>query len=203
MVALADLMPASFRGARFLCPRDHVNQGRNSIRHQYPGSSRSYVEDNGSNSPEYHLTCFLHNGSGTLAADWNRLVAALNKPGPGTLRHPWLGSKFCAVKGPWKVSRDDKDSGVLEVDITFLETGAPSFPGLVTNIAASISSLSAAAVTASFAAFQAKFTLPTSPFSQAYVTNIAKGVGDAAVANFPSTAAIATSAAAVEVGLEE
>lgn len=150
MVALSDLAPASFRGARFLCPRDHVEQGRNTIDHHYPDSNRRYAEDNGFTPPVYHITAYLH-GAG-LRGQFNALAAALNTPGPGTLAHPWLGSHLCAVKGPWKVVRDDKDSGVLEIEITFLETSPTAlFPGAVSGIAALVSGLSGGLVPALFA----------------------------------------------------
>ena len=190
MVALVDLQPASFRGAAFLCPHDHVKEGRNTIDHKYPNSSYRYAEDNGYTPPEFDMTCVLHGPN--LLADFSRLRAALNTPGPGTLRHPWYGAQFCAVKGPWKVSREDRDSGVLELDVTFLVTGPPAFPGLVSNIAATISTLSASAVAASFAAFTAQFNLPRSPFSQAYIANLMRNTTTVVHAQFPRTADVAS-----------
>lgn len=192
MVALADLAPASFRGAPFLVPRDHVEEGRNTINHLYPGSQNRYAEDNGATPPEFHLTCFLHGLD--LMARWARLRAALNQPGPGTLMHPWYGAQFCAVKGPYKVVRDDKDSGVLELQICFLVTGPPVYPSLVTGIAASISTLSAKAIALSFSTFLDEVRSPTSPFSKQYVQDIIAGVGTSAAAQFGSTSSVVTAA---------
>ena len=199
MVALVDLQPASFRGAAFLCPKDHVKEGRNTIDHKYPNSSYRYAEDNGYTPPEFDMTCVLHGPN--LLSDFSRLRSALNTPGPGTLRHPWYGAQYCAVKGPWKVCRDDRDSGVLELEVTFLVTGPPAFPGLVSGIAATISTLSASAVTASFAAFTAEFKMPGAPFSQDYVVNLMNNVASTVHANFPKTADVASAANSVFNGM--
>jgi prophage DNA circulation protein len=98
-----------------------------------------YAEFNGYTPPEFHITAILH-GTGLLA-QFSALKAALNRPGPGTLKHPWYGSQYVAVVGPWKVSRDDKDSGVLHLDIKFAVTSGSMFPASVSGIAATVTAL--------------------------------------------------------------
>jgi prophage DNA circulation protein len=167
MVALRDLQPSSYRGVRFLVPKDKAEEGRKSIPHHYPDSPVRYVEDNGYCPPEFELSIVLHGRN--LLSDWAELRAALNRPGPGTLMHPWYGPQFCSVMGPWKVTREDGFLGELHLEVKFSVTGPPSFPGLVTGIAAAVTGLSAQFLTQLFSAFTGRFGLPVSPVSAAVV----------------------------------
>ena len=191
MVALNDLAPASFRGAGFLVPRDHASEGRNTIDHKFPNKTDRYAEDNGGTPPQFNLTCVLHGA--TLAYDWSRLRSALNVPGPGTLRHPWYGSQLCQVKGPWKVSRDDKDSGVLQIEVEFLVTSnGPSFPSLNgIGIAATITGLSGSAISSIFSSFSSNFSLPVGAVSQNFVTGMLNKIAGSVAGKFGSVENVA------------
>src|SRR5262249_17175847 len=119
-----------------------------------------YAEDNGGTPPEFHITAYLHGL--TLLADFARLRAALNTPGPGTFRHPWYGAQICAVRGPWKVMRDDRDARVLELEICFLVPGPPAYPSITPSVAASIAYLSTQAVESAWAPFNVQSGAPPS-----------------------------------------
>lgn len=147
---LSDLQPASFRGAAFLVPKDSFEDGRNTIDHLYPDSSLHYMEDNGKHPEEFSVTAILHGAN--LPAKLRRLKSALNTPGPGTLKHPYFGSKFVAVCGPYKGERTDSNSGVITLEIKFKVTGPP-LTSLVSGISAVVSSLAGSAVSALYAAF--------------------------------------------------
>lgn len=177
MVALRDLQPASFKGARFLVPKDHLDLGRNTVLHKYPAKpgNGQYAEDNGGIPNEFHLTAYLHGPN--LQSDWASLKSALNSPGPGTLNHPWDGNRLCQHHGPAKVTRDDKDSGVLEITLTFYETlGAGVFPSIAGVIAASISGLAGNAIASALGSFAANFQLPQSATSQTYIASLMGGL---------------------------
>lgn len=189
MFGYAGLQPASFRGASFLCPNDKDQGGVNCVHHKFPGSRSHYVEPNGVEQGEYHLKCVLHGPD--LLGQWSRLQAALDTPAVGTLKHPWLGVKLCVARAPWHVTRDDRDIGVLEVEVTFLETGPPKFPGIVVGIAASISGLSASAISLSFANLTANFAVPTGQISSAYVSSVMGGVAASVLSRFPQVADVA------------
>lgn len=192
---LDDLRAASFRGAHFLCPNDHLEEGRNVIAHHYPGSSVLFAEDNGGYPPEFTLTCIIH-GPNWLA-DYSRLRTALNRPGPGTLKHPWYGSQTCAAK-KWRAKRRDDDLGVIELEVCFLAT-TPSaiFPAQITGIAASISTLAAGAIGAIFTGFSAGFSVPTSPYSQQSVGTLMGNVATSVSVQFPTTGDVATAASSI------
>lgn len=147
---LSDLQPASFRGASFLVPKDSFEDGRNTIDHLYPDSSMHYMEDNGKHPEEFSVTAILHGPN--LPAKLRRLKSALNTPGPGTLKHPYFGSRFVAVCGPYKGERADSNAGVITLEIKFKVTGPP-LTSLISGVSAVVSSLAGSAITALYASF--------------------------------------------------
>lgn len=172
---LADLQPASFRGVRFLVPSDDTEEGRNTIRHSYPDASFAYLEDNGRHPPEFKLTAIL-TGPG-LPGKFAALRNALTRPGPGMLKHPYYGSQYVMVDGKFRVSRDDRDAGVLELDIPFSVTGPPSLPGAVSGVAAYVSGLATSALTSLFDAFKAQYGDPLTAESTRVVADIIRDAG--------------------------
>jgi prophage DNA circulation protein len=139
MSALDDLRPASFRGVRFLVPSGSIEEGRQAIVHNYPGSSSQYVEDNGFIPAKFKQEIIVSgpNAVGKL----NALRSALNAVGPGTLIHPIDGAVFVQVDGKFTVKWADTELGVYKLDVTFATTGGAVFPGVVTGIASSVISL--------------------------------------------------------------
>lgn len=201
---LADLQPASFRGARFLVPKDSFEDGRNTIEHLYPDSSLHYMEDNGKHPGEFSVTAILHGAD--LQAKLRRLMRALNTPGPGTLKHPYFGSKLVAVCGPYKGERQDTNSGVITLDIKFKETGPPLLPALVSGVAAFVSGLATSAVTALFSQFVANYGVTSLLLSSRdQIGEVVTRLADGAVASFGSSQAglRLSSAAASYVDLPE
>ena len=193
MVMLRDLRPASFRGARFLCPHDTAEEGRNTIDHRYPDSSLRYAEDNGYIPPEFKMTCVLHGNS--VLSDFSALRSALNRPGPGTLHHPWYGTQFCAVKGPWRVKREDRETGVLELEVCFLVTGPAVFPGRTSAIAALVTGLSAQFVGELFTLFQNAYGTPAmSAVTETFMAKQVTAVAETFVTAFGSVEAVQTAA---------
>jgi prophage DNA circulation protein len=152
---LADLQAASFRGARFLVPYDTAEEGRNSIEHNYPDGNQRYLEDNGLESANFQITAILYGPN--IRSDYARLRSALTKPGAGTLQHPWLGRQRVAVMGRYRVKRDDRDAGVLELDIPFGVTSSALFPSLLSGIPASVGGLAQAALATIFADLAARW----------------------------------------------
>lgn len=139
---LDDLQAASFRGARFLVPSDTAEAGRNVIAHEYPDSNQRYLEDNGLNVANFQVTAVLHGPN--IRSDWAQLHRALTRPGVGTLAHPWWGHRRVAVMGRYRVRRDDRNAGVLEVEIPFGETSGANLPGVLSSVPATVGSLAQA-----------------------------------------------------------
>lgn len=183
---LRDLRSASFRGVPFLVPSDTVEEGRTTLDHLYPDSSFRYAEDNGGIPPEFALSIIL--AEPNLPAKYRALRAALTRPGPGTLKHPWYGNQFCQLDGKFKVKRDDKHAGYLEIEAKFLVTGPPLFPALVSSgIPAVVGNLASAAVIAIWDAFSRTYS--ASGVSARTVSSLSDrvvAIGDALVTAFGS-----------------
>lgn len=179
---LHNLQPASFRGAPFLVPSDDAEEGRNSIWHEYPDASHRYIEDNGKIPPCFHIRAVLHGDN--LPGKLSRLRSALNRPGPGVLKHPYYGTQFVSVDQTYRVKREDRQAGVIELDIKFAVTGPPALPGLVSGIAALVTGLASSAVTAAFGAFTEQCRAPRSPNSATVLAEALQDVTSVLEASF-------------------
>lgn len=183
----ADIAPASFRGVRFYVPKDTVEQGRNIIHHNYPDSNLRYDEDNGGHAPTFKFPAWLF-GAG-LPSQVKALHAALNKPGPGTLNHPYLGSWTCAAVGPYKTERSDDDAGVITLDLTFSVTTSGSiFPGVIGGVAAAVSVLAGSAVSSIASSFATSFGAgPLSAISRDAIAGQIQTIGTTMASAFASS----------------
>ena len=179
---LDDLQAAKFRGAPFLVPSDETEEGRNAICHEYPDASFRYVEDNGRIPPKFTLSAVLAEPG--LPAKLNRLRSALNAPGPGVLKHPHYGTQFVQVDGTYRVKREDRQAGVIELEIKFAVTGAPILPGLVSGVAALVTGLAATAVTSMFTAFTKSYGNPSGAVTLATVSSAVASVASQMNASF-------------------
>lgn len=179
-----DLSPASFRGVRFLVPSDTAEEGRNSIRHAYPDASFHYLEDNGRHPPEFKISALLHGDN--LPAKFASLRSALTRPGPGLLKHPYYGRQLCMVDGKFRVKRDDRDAGVIEIEIPFSVTGPPALPGAVSGVAAFVTGLATSALTSLFQSFAGRYGAPISSTSALAVGSAISAIGAVVDAKFSS-----------------
>lgn len=177
-----DLQPASFRGASFLVPRDTTQEGRNSVVHDYPDQAARYVEDNGALPPCFDITALLHGP--TLVSDLKRLRSALTRPGPGVLKHPVFGTHFVMVDQMYSINHTQKNSGVIELDIKFVTTGAPVFPGLVSGIAAVVSQISSSAIQSAFESFLDLYEPPESPYSSMILAENVQTIASELIGHF-------------------
>lgn len=196
-----DLSPASFRGVRFLVPSDTAEEGRNAIHHNYPDAGFRYIEDNGLHAPEFKISAVL--AGDNLPAKYKALRAALNRPGPGLLRHPWYGAQHVMVDGKFRVKRDDRDAGVLEIEIPFAVTGPPSFPGVVGGIPAYVTSLATDLLQNLYDSFVERYAPPFTAASANAVASVIEDVADVIDSRFSdaSTAGAHLAAGAVRAAM--
>src|SRR5262245_15560927 len=126
-----DLMPASFRNARFHCEVNSRENGRRIVVHQFPKKEWPYAEDMGREAMQFIVRAYcivfprdeepeLYRRDYRLARD--TLIKALEQEGPGTLRLPTLGS-FVVVCTRYRVTEEEKLGGYCVFDITFAEQG--------------------------------------------------------------------------------
>jgi hypothetical protein len=188
LVALNELSRASFRGVGFLVPDDDVEEGPNSIRHEYPDRRSQYIEDNGGFAPQFQVKAILK-GPGVVGK-LNALRNALNARGPGTLRHPYYGSRRCSVMGPYKVHRSDGESGPIRLDITFAETAEAMFASGLGAIAAQVPGLAGVAGAAIAAALAGGWQTGLSALSNGVLSQAVGSAFGGYAAAFPGAAGV-------------
>jgi len=180
------LKPASFRGVPFEVESDDGSFGRRVQVHEYPDRDLPFVEDLGRATREMNITAFL------VGADYmekrDRLLAAIEEPGPGALVHPWYGERKVSLKDAVRVSHSSKNGGMCVITMSFVEAGELAFPNARDSLGAQ--SLLAADKVQEVAIddFKQSFSLDQMPAFVAAdalstletgLTNIEKGLGSA------------------------
>lgn len=119
------LMPASFRGVGFYVTSAGIKAGRRTVVHEYPQRDKPYVEDIGRATRQITINAFVVGDDYIKQA--NTLLEAIEKPGQGTLVHPWLGSMTVTLTAVSEL-KFDTALGVATVSFTATEAGELSFP---------------------------------------------------------------------------
>lgn len=129
------LLPASFRGVPFEVTSGSLRAGRRTVVHEYPQRDKPYVEDLGKATRQITIEAFVVGDD--YIARGTALLAEIEKPGSGTLIHPWLGEMTVTVTS---VSELKFDTGLGAAYLTFVatEAGDLEFPvmGIDTQTAA-------------------------------------------------------------------
>lgn len=127
---LKKFRPVSFRGAVFYIDVVESQFGRRQVTHEYPQRDVPFTEDMGRKARQFSITGYLLGDEYQTARD--ALVTACEKPGPGELVHPYMGSiDVCC--GDLKVKEARQDGGYCEVTLTLIEDGENEFPAAVSN----------------------------------------------------------------------
>lgn len=123
------LQPCSFRGVPFFWVGDASGTvGRRGPLHEFPdpaGSRAPYFEDMGRSAR--HFALYGVTIGDNYDVDGDRLIAACEAPGAGTLTHPTRGPLQVAVMDggcAWREST--REGGVRFFTIAFAEAGASS-----------------------------------------------------------------------------
>jgi prophage DNA circulation protein len=119
MSAFDQLLAASFKGVPFLVPSDNETGGRKAVVHEYPGSSRRFVEDLGALQPTFKVKAIIH-GENAIG-DRRRLTEVLSAPGRGQLIHPAVGTRLCMAID-YSIEASDQEVGMFSYDITFVQS---------------------------------------------------------------------------------
>lgn len=146
-VLTEQLQKASFRGVPFEVTSASLTAGRRTVVHEYPQRDKPYVEDLGRASRKLTIKAFVV-GSDYLARA-QRLLAAIEKPGPGTLVHPWLGEMRVTLSAVSELTFDTA-LGVANITFTATEAGELEFPSATSDrtglVLAAADSLSESAI---------------------------------------------------------
>ena len=92
----------------------------------YPNRDKPYTEDLGKITFRPSITAYVVGDDCFDQRD--RLIEALNKPGPGTLVHPTYGELKVCVDGEVRVSTSKSEGRIVRFDLKFVEAGELSYP---------------------------------------------------------------------------
>ncbi|WBT59334.1 DNA circularization protein [Kosakonia oryzendophytica] len=120
------LVDASFRGVAFKVESEDAGVGRRVETHEFPNRDKPYTEDLGKVSFRPNISAYVIGEDCYDQRD--RLIEALNKPGPGTLIHPSYGEVKVCVDGEARVSTSASDGRMVRFDLRFVEAGELSYP---------------------------------------------------------------------------
>ncbi|HGO4162413.1 TPA: DNA circularization protein [Serratia marcescens] len=120
------LQPASFRGVPFNVEEDEGTFGRRVQTHEYPGRDKPYTEDLGRATRRFNVSAYLIGDDYFELRD--RLIQAVETPGPGTLVHPFYGEMVVCIDGEVRVSHSNSAGRMCQVSFNVVESGELSFP---------------------------------------------------------------------------
>ncbi|MBN8486368.1 MAG: DNA circularization N-terminal domain-containing protein [Burkholderiales bacterium] len=116
---------ASFRGVRFHVLANDSAVGRRGALHEYPGRDEPWLEDLGRRARQWTLDAVVLGSD--YAAQRDRLIAAVEQPGPGPLVHPQCGLVQASVLD-CRISESTQAQLVARFTLTFVEAGKSSEP---------------------------------------------------------------------------
>jgi len=131
-----ELQPGSFRGVPFLIDTASTEIGRRIALHEYPLRDTPYAEDLGRKARQFAIECLVLGPDYMAARD--RLIAALEAAGPGTLVHPYFGTRRVVVAQPASVNESTREGGLARFRIPFAEAGEKLEPEATTDTAAQV-----------------------------------------------------------------
>lgn len=149
-----NLQEASLRGVPFKVDEDEATFGRRVQVHEYPNRDKPFAEDLGRATRRFSVQAYLIGDD--FFEQRNRLIEAIEKPGPCTLVHPYYGEMTVTVDDAVRVSHSGSEGRMCRVSFSFIESGELSFPtaGLATGQKLSSSvSIFDDAISSAFSAF--------------------------------------------------
>jgi hypothetical protein len=112
------LQRGSFRGVAFTVISHRTSAGRRLAEHRFAQRDLGYQEDLGRQDRVFTLEAYLVGDD--VADQRDRLLQALETPGPGELIHPWYG-RLWAVARPTDIAESRQERRRVTVTLTFVE----------------------------------------------------------------------------------
>lgn len=171
-----NLRPGSWRDVAFETEDHTFGGGRRGTAHEYPQRDVPYFEDMGRKARKIDLTCFIIGDDYMARRD--AMVAACEKPGPGTLIHPYLGTLQVNCTD-FTVAERASEGRMARFTISFVEAGELRFPAQSSDTGALVGQRADQANFAAKAAFDDVYTTNNLP---GFVPAGTKGTLDAYLA---------------------
>lgn len=148
MIWKENLRTPSFRGVRFFLWNSEREGGRNTVTHEFLGRDVPYTEDVSRTPNTFSIEAFFSGFDYFRQRD--RLIKALETPGPGELVHPYYGTMQVNVTR-YRVRETGSEGNIVRFSIDFVEAGSLVYPsvetrkgGLLSDISDKISSTAVA-----------------------------------------------------------
>ncbi|HXG47681.1 MAG TPA: DNA circularization N-terminal domain-containing protein, partial [Methylomirabilota bacterium] len=148
--------------------------GRRMVVHEYPTRDEPDTEDLGRKAREFTIEAYLLGDDYMAARD--RLVAALEEAGPGTLVHPYRGQISVMVRD-YRLRETTREGGAARISISFVEAGRAFAPQAVVDTARRVNAAAASARASALAAFSGRFSVSGTSFIRLAAEEL---LGDAA-----------------------
>lgn len=110
----------SFRSVEFYVDAAESTFGRRNVLHEYPGRDKPYVDDLGMKARSFRIEAYVIGPD--YMDDRDRLRAAIEKPGPGPLIHPYYGEFQVSVIGGMRIRETPREGGVARISFTVTES---------------------------------------------------------------------------------
>lgn len=167
-----DLQKGSFRGVPFFWQKADGEGGRKTARHDYPQRDETYVEDMGKAPREFTLEVYVLGAN--YMAERDRLIIALEQPGPGTLVHPTFGTLSVSQTSKPRWSETTSEGGICRFTLMFVCAGANQQPSASVDTAAVVATRADVARSAVAAAYVKQVKVAGFPaFVAASLTDLA------------------------------
>ncbi|WP_300657523.1 DNA circularization N-terminal domain-containing protein, partial [Pseudomonas sp.] len=121
-----DYRPGAFRGVPFHLKSSSSSGGRRTVLNEFPLRDEPMTEDLGRRARKFQLSMTVIGPD--YMAQRDRLIAALETAGPGTLMHPFRGELLVAVYGDYSCEESTEQGGLARISATFVEAGATPRP---------------------------------------------------------------------------
>lgn len=132
-----ELRPASYRGVPFFVRSDTLGGGKRIQIHTYPERDEPYIEELGREPRTF--TVVAHLIGGDVWQQRERLVAALEAPGPGKLVLPSRGELLAVCDS---IGRNTELAGaegrISRLELSFVRAGANRFPTAAVDTQAAV-----------------------------------------------------------------
>lgn len=151
------LQKGSFRGAPFFWHRADSEVGRKTARHDYPLRDEAYVEDLGKLPREFTLEVYVLGPEYMAARD--KLIKALEEPGPGTLVHPTMGSMKASLANRARMSESTDEGGMARFTLAFVVSSDNRYPDTAKDTAGTVATRTATAKAAASTDFTDTFSV--------------------------------------------
>lgn len=114
---LPGCLPASFRGVSFFVPDASTEAGRRVAETLFPGVDRAAYDDFGLRPAVVTVDGLMVGDD--YVAQARALQAAFERPGPGTLIHPWLGAMSVILEEPGEITFSAAELRVARFSASF------------------------------------------------------------------------------------